>query len=210
MEIRHGTLRGFDAGTYKATVEIAGSIAVWLSGVHAAAVTQVGAEVKLAPTADQIAAARLGRDTAVASLGMELEPPAVFNCEGGTCIFSNTLSWKDTTTPVPMEAQPRAVFEQLFGEGGTIDQRREEAKWRASILDSVTHEIAFFKKDLGAGDLIFFSTIARGASHVGIALGPDQPGLFVHAPGTGGAVRVERYDSSYWHDRIVGVRRLLY
>jgi hypothetical protein len=126
--------------------------AVWLSGVHAAAVTQVGAEVRLAPTADQIAADKLGRDTAVASLGMELEPPAVFNCEGGTCIFSNTLSWKDATTPVPMEAQPRAVFERLFGEGGSVDQRREEAKWRASILDSVAEDVARLQSKLGSSD----------------------------------------------------------
>ena len=80
--------------------------AVWLSGVHAAAVTQVGAEVRLGPTADQIAAQKLGKETAVSSLGIELEPPSVFNCEGGTCIFSNTLSWKDERTPVPMESQP--------------------------------------------------------------------------------------------------------
>ncbi len=126
--------------------------AVWLSGVHAAAVTQVGAEVRLAPTADQIAADKLGRDTVVASLGMELEPPAVFNCEGGTCIFSNTLSWKDATTPVPMEAQPRAVFERLFGEGGSVESRREEAKWRASILDSVADDAARLQSKLGAGD----------------------------------------------------------
>ena len=64
-------------------------------------------------------------------------------------------------------------------------------------------------RDLQAGDLIFFSTIAPGASHVGIVLGPDRPGLFVHAPGTGGAVRIERYDSSYWRSRIVGVKRII-
>jgi len=126
--------------------------AVWLSGIHAAAVTQVGAEVRLGPTADQIAAEKLGRDTAVASLGMELEPPAVFNCDGGTCIFSNTLSWKSATTPVPMEAQPRAVFETLFGEGGSAEQRREEAKWRASILASVAEDAARLQSTLGPGD----------------------------------------------------------
>lgn len=64
-------------------------------------------------------------------------------------------------------------------------------------------------RDVQAGDLIFFTTIAPGASHVGIALGADQPGMFVHAPGTGGAVRIEHYDSSYWRSRIVGARRIL-
>jgi hypothetical protein len=126
--------------------------AVWLSGQHAAAVTQVGAEVRLGPTADQIAAEKLGRDTAVASLGMELEPPSVFSCEGGTCIFSNTLSWKNATTPVPMEAQPRAVFERLFGEGGSPEQRRSEAKWHASILDSVREDAERLQRKLGPAD----------------------------------------------------------
>jgi hypothetical protein len=126
--------------------------AVWLSGVHAAAVTQVGAEVRLGPTADQIAAEKLGADTAVASLGIELEPPSVFNCDGGTCIFSNTLSWKNATTPVPMEAQPRAVFERLFGEGGSAEQRRSEARWNASILDSVREDAERLQRKLGSGD----------------------------------------------------------
>lgn len=62
--------------------------------------------------------------------------------------------------------------------------------------------------DLRAGDLIFFSTTARGATHVGIALGDRFQGEFVHAPGAGGAVRIERFDTAYWWPRIVGVRRV--
>lgn len=60
-----------------------------------------------------------------------------------------------------------------------------------------------------AGDLVFFTTIGPGATHVGVALGPDRPGEFVHAPGTGSVVRIDRYDSSYWRRRIVGVRRVV-
>jgi peptidoglycan DL-endopeptidase CwlO len=56
-----------------------------------------------------------------------------------------------------------------------------------------------------AGDLVFFQTVARGASHVGIALGD---GTFVHAPSSRGVVRVERYTSSYWASRWVGARRV--
>ena len=62
--------------------------------------------------------------------------------------------------------------------------------------------------DVQAGDLIFFSTVGPGATHVGIVLGTVGPGEFVHAPGEGGSVRVERYDTPYWRSRIVGVRRL--
>ena len=61
-------------------------------------------------------------------------------------------------------------------------------------------------KDIQAGDLVFFSTVAPGASHVGLAIGPDE---FVHAPATSGVVRVERLEWSYWQSRFVGARRLL-
>ncbi len=56
-----------------------------------------------------------------------------------------------------------------------------------------------------AGDLVFFETVSKGASHVGIALGD---GTFVHAPSSNGVVRVERYTSGYWADRWVGARRV--
>jgi cell wall-associated NlpC family hydrolase len=59
--------------------------------------------------------------------------------------------------------------------------------------------------DVQAGDLIFFETVSRGASHVGLAIGGDQ---FVHAPSSTGVVRVERFSSSYWERRIVGARRV--
>jgi len=62
------------------------------------------------------------------------------------------------------------------------------------------------RQELRPGDLIFFSTIGPGATHVGIVL--DEPNSFVHAPSEGGAVRVERFDNSYWRSRFVGARRL--
>ena len=58
---------------------------------------------------------------------------------------------------------------------------------------------------LQPGDLVFFSTVAPGASHVGIAIGGDE---FVHAPSQRGEVRVERLNSSYWAPRYVGARRV--
>jgi cell wall-associated NlpC family hydrolase len=59
--------------------------------------------------------------------------------------------------------------------------------------------------DVQAGDLVFFHTVSRGASHVGIALGAGE---FVHAPSSRGVVRVERYTSAYWSSRWVGARRV--
>ena len=61
------------------------------------------------------------------------------------------------------------------------------------------------RDDVQAGDLIFFETVTRGASHVGMAIGGDQ---FVHAPSSTGVVRVERFTSSYWGPRFVGARRV--
>jgi cell wall-associated NlpC family hydrolase len=60
-------------------------------------------------------------------------------------------------------------------------------------------------RDVQAGDLVFFSTVAPGASHVGLAISKDE---FVHAPATSGVVRVERLEWSYWQSRFVGARRL--
>jgi cell wall-associated NlpC family hydrolase len=56
------------------------------------------------------------------------------------------------------------------------------------------------------GDLVFFETVSRGASHVGVAIGGDQ---FVHAPSSKGVVRVERFTAGYWSSRLVGARRIL-
>ena len=61
------------------------------------------------------------------------------------------------------------------------------------------------RDEVAAGDLLFFETVSRGASHVGLAIAPGQ---FVHAPSSRGVVRVERYDGSYWASRFVGARRV--
>jgi cell wall-associated NlpC family hydrolase len=59
--------------------------------------------------------------------------------------------------------------------------------------------------DVKAGDLVFFETVSRGASHVGIAIGGDE---FVHAPSSKGVVRIERLSTEYWAKRWVGARRI--
>ena len=126
--------------------------AVWLSGVHATAVTTVGAEVRLGVTADQLAARTLGKETLLPSMEFALEQPSAFGCEGGTCLFSSTLSWKDEKTPVPMESHPRIVFERLFGQGGSVEERRRDRHWDASILDSIAEDASRLRKRLGAND----------------------------------------------------------
>lgn len=64
------------------------------------------------------------------------------------------------------------------------------------------------RDEIQTGDLVFFSTIGPGATHVGIVVESDAQATFVHAPATGGVVRVERFDAAYWQSRFVGARRL--
>ena len=125
--------------------------AVWLSGVHAYSNTE-GAEIKLATTADQIAAAKLGKATALPSLELTAETVSSASCDSGKCVYSNTISWMTPTTPLPMEFHPRAVFERLFGDGGTTAQRLAQMKKDASLLDSIIEEAGSLGKTLGSAD----------------------------------------------------------
>ncbi len=126
--------------------------AAWLSGVHAYDRTQPGVEVRLATTADQIAAQVIGRGTRVPSLELTLDNPTQGACDSGDCFYVNTVSWRSPTTPNPTEANPRVVFERLFGDGGTAQDRRALEKSTGSILDSVTQEVGVLANTLGPGD----------------------------------------------------------
>jgi hypothetical protein len=126
--------------------------AAWLTGVHAYDRTQPGVEVRLATTADQIAAQVIGRDSHVASLELTVDFPTQGACDSGDCFYVNTVSWRNPTTPNPAETHPRIVFERLFGTGGSAAQRRAQARDRGSILDSVIAEVNSLSKTLGNGD----------------------------------------------------------
>jgi hypothetical protein len=125
----------------------------WLTGVHVKRTE--GADVRAAKSADQIAADVLGRSTPLPSLetAIEQNEKMIGNCEAGyTCVYQNTLCWRDATTPMPMETHPRVVFERLFGDGATPAEQRAESKIDRSILDSVNTRIADLKKSLGPND----------------------------------------------------------
>jgi hypothetical protein len=108
----------------------------------------------LGTTVDQIAASQLGKDTPIPSLELSMDLiAAVGQCDNGyACVYQNCLSWSSPTTPLPPEANPRVVFEQLFGEGGTAADRKAVLRRRASLLDSVNEEFARLKKSLGPED----------------------------------------------------------
>ena len=125
---------------------------VWLNGVHPKRTE--GADVRAGTTADQIAAAALGQDTPLPSLEISLENSFVVgNCDNGySCVYTNTIAWRTPTTPLPMEHNPRVVFERLFGEGGTSAERAARLREDRSILDAVRDDMARLEKRLGAGD----------------------------------------------------------
>ena len=122
--------------------------AVFLTG----AVPEKGAQAHLGPSADQIAAAHIGQDTPLPSLELSIEE-SVLNCEAAfSCAYRNSISWKSATEPLPMNDNPRLVFEKLFGVGATDAERRARREETRSLLDSVTGQIASLQNDLPAGD----------------------------------------------------------
>lgn len=127
---------------------------VWLCGVHPKRTE--GADVQAGITVDQIAAQAIGKDTPLLSLEMALEQNyLVGNCDNGySCVYWNTISWRTPTTPLPMEVNPRVVFERLFGDGGTPEQRLRQVREDKSILDSVRDSVAALQGRLGASDKV--------------------------------------------------------
>src|SRR5262249_38004696 len=128
--------------------------AAFLTGVHAKK-TQ-GPDFQAGISMDQIAARELGNDTQLASLELALESnDLVGGCEPGlSCAYPGPLSWRGPTSPVPVEIDPRAVFERLFGSSDTTDPaaRRERLQTERSILDSVSGDLQRLQRRLGASD----------------------------------------------------------
>ncbi|HEY7087123.1 MAG TPA: DUF1552 domain-containing protein, partial [Tepidisphaeraceae bacterium] len=108
----------------------------------------------LGTTVDQIAAKQLGRETQLPSLEMAMDMLQLAGqCDNGyACVYQNNLSWSSPTTPLPAEAHPRLVFEQLFGEGGSKADRQATLRRRASLLDFVKDDIGRLGSTLGAAD----------------------------------------------------------
>jgi hypothetical protein len=126
--------------------------ASWLSGARAKRTE--GADVECGITADQIAASVLGKGTPLPSLELAIDLNFLSGqCENSyACIYMNTISWRSPTSPLPTENNPRIVFERLFGQGGTTEQRQRLAHENRSILDSVTEDFARLARTLGPSD----------------------------------------------------------
>jgi hypothetical protein len=114
-----------------------------------------GADIYDGVTIDQIIAQHVGQDTLLPSLQLGVEDPGAnsSNCgEGYSCAYTNSISWPTPTRPLPMEINPQVVFERLFGDGSTADERTARRDQDRSILDSITKTLARFKTTIGPGD----------------------------------------------------------
>jgi hypothetical protein len=114
-----------------------------------------GADVYNGTTIDQIIAQKIGGDNLMPSMQLAVEDPGAnsSNCgEGYSCTYTNTISWSSPTQPLPMELNPQVVFERMFGDGSTPEQRAARRKRDGSILDSLTGSINRLSKDSSASD----------------------------------------------------------
>jgi len=128
------------------------SAAAFLSGARAK--HTAGADVYLGTTVDQVIARKIGRDTPLPSIELGIEDVGYTGiCNYGySCAYVNTIAWEAPTKPLPMEINPQAVFERLFGDGSNAAQRQIQKQRDRSILDSITHDVAGLRTILGPSD----------------------------------------------------------
>ena len=142
-DLRHANAYGSGA-----TANHNRSAAAYLSGAFA----EVGAQPSLGITVDQIAAQKIGQDTPLPSLELTIEEPSL-NCgDGLSCSYRDTISWQGPHAPLPMQNNPQVVFERLFGDGHTAEQRKTRRAQSISLLDSVVGEATSLQRKLPATD----------------------------------------------------------
>jgi hypothetical protein len=128
--------------------------ACFLTGVHPKKTE--GADIHAGVSMDQIAARAVGRETPLASLELGCDPNYFLGaCDAGySCAYNNTLSWRTPTTPLPVEIEPRAVFERLFGDTASTDRSTRLARMQEdrSLLDSLAADVSRLQRGLGATD----------------------------------------------------------
>src|SRR5216684_2263297 len=126
----------------------------WLTGCRAKKTD--GPDIHLGTSLDQIIAKEYAKETQLGSLELTVEPTDLAgSCAYGfSCAYNNTIAWRTPTTPLPMENNPRNVFERLFGASDSTDPhvRGRQLRMEKSVLDSVTEQLAGFQKGLGPRD----------------------------------------------------------
>jgi hypothetical protein len=152
LNIVSGLAHPFVAGSGGADVSAGANhtraAAVFLTG----SVPEKGPRAHLGVSVDQVVAQRLGQDTPLPSLELSIEE-SVLACEAAfSCAYRNSISWQSPDAPLPMQNNPRLVFEKLFGDGSTDAERRSRRQQTRSLLDSVMGQVSSLQKDLPPGD----------------------------------------------------------
>src|SRR5215510_11310574 len=131
-----------------------GASAAWLNGVGPLTQQANYTVIRSAKTIDQFIADKVAEDTPMRSLqvGTEDMGTSAGACDGYPCVFFNTVSWRDDTSPLPMGINPRVTFERMFGETGAAKKRLSNLKRKQSMLDSITEEAAQMRQKLGPAD----------------------------------------------------------
>jgi hypothetical protein len=134
----------------------AGASGSFLTGTTRGGRTEI--EIIADVSMDQLLARHFASETQLASLELSMDAPANAGACTGilSCAYTHTISWRSATQPLPMDYNPRAVFERLFGDSGSTQRVAREARLRQhkSLLDSVTDKLADLKRELGAGDRV--------------------------------------------------------
>lgn len=128
------------------------SSAVYLTAAHPK-MTE-GSDYFVGTSIDQLYAQKFGQDTPLPSIQLCIEMvDASGACDYGyACVYADTISWASPTQPLPMTLDPRMAFEDLFGEGGTAEERLARGQVNRSILDWIAHDVSRLQKGLGASD----------------------------------------------------------
>jgi hypothetical protein len=127
-----------------------GASAAWLNGTGPVAKLRSYTQIESRKTIDQFIADKVAEDTPLRSLqvGTEDMGTSAGACDGYPCVFFNTVSWRDDTSPLPMGINPRVTFERMFGETGTAKQRLTNLKRKQSMLDSIAQETSKLQRSL--------------------------------------------------------------
>ncbi|MCZ6918221.1 MAG: DUF1552 domain-containing protein [Gemmatimonadetes bacterium] len=142
------------------------SSAVFLTQAHPKQTE--GSDVRVGPSMDQLYVQRFGQDTPIPSMQLSIEPvDQAGGCAYGyACVYTDTISWASATEPLPMVRDPRAVFEQLFGAGGTPEQRAARRRTDRSILDWIMTEMAALRREVGPADRIRIDQYAENIREI--------------------------------------------
>jgi Protein of unknown function (DUF1552) len=172
--LSHASAQGADAGS-----EHARSAAIFLTGASPQRNT-----VRVGVTMDQLAAAQISQDTPLPSIELAIEDVSLSCGAGYGCAYYNTISWRTPTVPLPMENSPQVVFEKLFGDGGTAEQRLRRKKQDRSILDSIVEQVQTVQGSLPSSDRARIEGYLEDIREIErrIRLAEAQAGSDVHVP----------------------------